>query len=129
MFIDNTPVSELYQQRKALLEQMDQIQSMVPGSLSQQYFIRTRQGKQVRLGPYYKLQLWCQGKNLTRYVRAEAVPALRQAIANHERFEGLCQQFVDLTVAMGQEAPLVKKTKSRRRFAANVSGKPRPSSG
>jgi hypothetical protein len=122
-------VSELYQQRKALLEQMDQIQNMVPGSLSKQYFIRTRQGKKVRLGPYYKLQLWCQGKNLTRYVMAEELPTLRQAIANHKRFEDLCQQFVDLTVAMGQETPAVKKTKSKRRFAPNVSGKPRPSSG
>jgi hypothetical protein len=102
---------------------------MVPGSLSEQYFIRTRQGKQVRLGPYYKLQLWRQGKNLTRYVRAEEVPALRQAIANHERFEDLCQQFVDLTVAMGQETGEVKKKKSKRRFKASGSGKPPRSSG
>lgn len=122
-------MTDLYLQRKALLEQMDQIQTMVPGTLSEQYITRKRDGKPVRFGPYYKLQLWCQGKNLTRYVTAEQVPDLRVAIANHQRFEDLCQQFVELTVAMDQEEESHIKKKSKPKSTMNGSEKPKRFSG
>jgi hypothetical protein len=109
-------MANLSDQRQALLDQMAQIQTMAQGALSEQFFTRTRRGRKVRLGPYYKLQLWHEGKNTTRYVHSDQVPALREAIANHQHFEDLCQKFVQLTVAMTQEAqtPEAKKKLSRK---------------
>jgi len=60
--------------------------------------------------PFHKLQNWHQGKNQTRYVPAEEVPALQEALAGHQRFQGLAEEFVDLTVrATRQEGEANRK--------------------
>jgi hypothetical protein len=103
--------------RQALLDQMAQINTMAQGTLSEQFVTRTRKGRKVRLGPYYKLQLWHQGQNRTRYIHPDQVPALREALANHEHFEDLCQKFIALTIAATEAAqPSQGKKKPRRKI-------------
>lgn len=47
-------------------------------------------------GPYYNHQTWENGKNVSRYVPEDQVPALREAIAGYERLQALLDQYVRL---------------------------------
>jgi len=72
-----------------LLQQFGAIQSMERGKLSA-YSFKERSGPG---GPYHKLQHWQDGKNQTRYVPAEEVPAVQAALAGYARFEQLTEQY------------------------------------
>ena len=48
---------------------------------------------------YYRLQTWADGKNLTRYVRPEELPAIQEAIDGHSRFRELVDQYAAIVVA------------------------------
>src|SRR5262245_8541046 len=50
-------------------------------------------------GPYFKLQIWQDGKNHTRHVRPEELPALRQALEGYARYRALSEQYAQLIVA------------------------------
>ena len=49
-------------------------------------------------GPYYNHQAWENGKNISRYVPRDQVPALREAIAGYQQFQTLVAQYVQLRV-------------------------------
>ena len=72
----------------SLLQQIAQIQHMERGKLCV-----LREGPQ---GPYYNHQTWENGKNVSRYVPQDQVPALQQAIAGYEQFQNLMEQYVQL---------------------------------
>lgn len=72
-------------------------------------------GRSKGSGPYFKLQCWQDGKNITRHVRPEELPALREALDGHARFRTLADQYARLVVAqtrarLGEDA---KKNKIR----------------
>lgn len=77
-----------------IIAQIAQIQFMERGKLSSYTFKERAQPSQ----PYYKLQRWEEGKNLTRYVRAEQVPLLEQALAGHAQFRELVEQYARLVI-------------------------------
>ena len=74
----------------ALLQQIAQIQHMERGKLC---IIRQGPG-----GPYYNHQTWEKGKNVSRYVPQNQVPALQEAIAGYELFQSLTEQYIGLIV-------------------------------
>ena len=94
-----------------LLAQMAQIQLMERGKLSS-YAFKDRAAPNT----YYKLQRWEQGKNLTRYIRPEQVPLLREALAGHARFQQLTEQYAQLVIEQTREhlAAAGRKKKTRR---------------
>lgn len=49
-------------------------------------------------GPYHKLQRWQDGKNHTRYVPAEELPAVQTALAGYAQFRQLTEQYADLVI-------------------------------
>ena len=49
-------------------------------------------------GPYFNHQTWENGKNISRYVPQDQVPALRQAIAGYEQFQNLTEQYAQLII-------------------------------
>ena len=106
--------------RGQILEAMNSITRMERGKLCVQ---------QLRAGsaPFHKLQSWCHGKNQTRYVPAEEVPAIQEALAGHERFERLAEEFVDLTVAATRQEREADRKKNSRRSRPSATRKPRPS--
>lgn len=53
--------------------------------------------------PYYKLQCWEHGKNVTRYIRAEQVPLLEQALAGHAQFQALIEEYAQVVIARTRE--------------------------
>jgi len=97
--------------RAQILQQMEQIQTMERGSLQEE----TRPSKQdpeVANGPYFKHQVWEDGKNQTRRVPPDQADALAKAIQGRKQFEALAEQFVNTTVAMTrvqQDRPDAKK--------------------
>lgn len=86
------------QKRYQLLQQMAQIDTMEYGSLKAEF--RATQPSQAAegLGPYFKHQVWQDGRNVSRRVRAEQAPALAEAIANRQTFERLARDYIGLTV-------------------------------
>jgi hypothetical protein len=78
-----------------ILAQIAQIQSMELGKLCE-YRHATRS---PQAGSYFKLQIWQEGKNCTRHVRPEELPALREAIEGYARFRSLADQYAQLIVA------------------------------
>lgn len=82
---------------ESLLRDLAQIQRLDRGTVSV-----IRQGPS---GPYYNHQCYEKGRNVSRYVPAEQVEELKGAIADHQRFQQLVQQYVEL---------LVQKTRAQR---------------
>ena len=104
--------------RAQILQQMEQIQTMERGSL-QEESRPSKQDTDLANGPYFKHQVWEDGKNQTRRVPRAEAGLLAQAIQSRKQFEVLAEQFVSATVAMTrtqQGRPDVKKnaTNSKR---------------
>lgn len=94
-----------------LLAQIAQIQFMERGKLSAYTF----KDRATSATPYYKLQRWEKGQNVTRYIRAEQVPLLEQAVAGYAQFQALVEQYAQGVIARTRQqlaAVGVKKKKS-----------------
>jgi hypothetical protein len=106
--------------RQEILEEMNTITRMERGKLCVQH---PRNGS----APFHKLQSWAKGKNQTRYVPAAELPALQEALAGHERFQRLAEEFVDLTVAATRRPGEADRKKNSRKSKPNGTWKPKPS--
>jgi hypothetical protein len=80
----------------SLLQQIAQIQSMERGKLSVI--------KESASGPFYKLQARENGKNLTRYVPREQVPAVQQALAGYKEFQAITAQYAQEVISQTRAA-------------------------
>ena len=78
-----------------LLQQMAQIQSMERGKLSVL--------RESSAGPFYKLQAWENGRNVTRYIPREQAAAVQEALQGYAQFQDLTEayarQMIDKTRA------------------------------
>lgn len=74
----------------SLLQQIAQIQHLERGKLC-----ILRHGPQ---GPYYNHQTWENGKNVSRYVPRDQIPALQQALAGYAQFQQLVEQYARLRI-------------------------------
>lgn len=113
----------LTNRRQQILEAMQSISRMERGKLC----LQTRGPAS---SPFYKLQTWEKGRNVTRYVPAEEVPALQEALAGHQQFQQLASQFVELTVAHTRGEPTADSTDSKknaRRSKGSATGRPKRS--
>ena len=81
--------------KQQILQQIAAIPTMERGKLST-YSFKERSG---HTGPYHKLQSWQDGKNHTRYVRLEELPAVRTALAGYAQYRELTRQYADLVIA------------------------------
>ena len=78
-----------------LLAQIARIGAMEFGKLSEY----CPPGRSKDSGPCYKLQIWQDGKNITRHVRPEELPALRLALEGHARLRTLADEYAGLVVS------------------------------
>src|ERR1035441_9650846 len=106
--------TEFLTQRTHLMHQMASLQSMEPGSLKAEYRASPADGQTGQVGPYYKHQVWQNGRNVSRRISAEEAPGLQTAIANRQRFEALAAQFVELTVAHTRQCQSATAQKKER---------------
>ena len=99
-------------ERSNILAQMARLKTMAFGSLKEEFRTNASGDK---VGPYYQLQAWHEGANLSRRVPAEEAPVLQEAVANRQKFEALAEEFIELTVARTRKqaaADAQKKTSS-----------------
>ena len=82
-----------------LLTQIAQIQLMERGKFSAYHF----KDRSASCGPYFKLQCWEKGKNLTRHVRAEQVPLLEEALAGYAKFQQLVEQYAQIVIVQTRQ--------------------------
>ena len=80
--------------KTGLLKQIAAIPAMERGKLSQ-YVFKERSNTS---GPYHKLQRWQEGKNHTRHVSADELPAVQSALAGYAQFRQLTEQYADLVI-------------------------------
>lgn len=67
-----------------LLERIGRIEKMERGKICQ-----------MTGRPHYNHQTWHDGRNVVRYVRADELPELREAIAGYNLLMELTQQYAD----------------------------------
>lgn len=75
--------------------------------------------------PFYKLQSWHKGKNQTRYVPAAEVASVQAALAEHERFQELAEEFVELTVQQTRRSAASERKKNSRSSRPSAIRKPK----
>jgi len=121
-------MSNFIEQRQVIFQKMAQIDQMEYGSLKAEY--RTGADPDHPLGPYYKYQVWQQGRNHSERVAGPRAEQLRNAVEGRQQFEQLAQECIQLTVQhtrQGLKATEAKKN-SRRRFGRKPPPNSRPSS-
>jgi len=91
-------------EKSRLLEQIAAIPAMERGKLSNH-----------TAGPYHKLQRWQDGKNHTRHVSADELPAVQSALAGYAQYQQLTEQYADLVIQETRQriAGVKKKNQSR----------------
>lgn len=90
-----------------VLQQIARIKSMERGKLSVI--------KESASGAFYKLQARENGKNHTRYIPRQQVPAIQQAIEGYKQFQSLTGQYAQEVI-----------TQTRAAIAAGSKKKPSP---
>lgn len=93
--------------KQQILQQIAAIAAMERGKLSAYSF----KERSAHSGPYHKLQSWQGGKNLTRYVRADELPALQAALEGYARYQRLTQQYAELVIAETRQNIATSKKK------------------
>jgi hypothetical protein len=91
-------------QRSRILEQMAALDMMEEGSLKAEYRNSTAGGAVHQVGPYYKHQVWREGRNVSQRISAQEAASLEQSIANRQQFKNLADQFVEVTIAHTRQA-------------------------
>ena len=123
-------LDQLLQQRQDRLQQMQAIDRLRRGSLSQQFF-RAKGKPTVKRGPYFVLQGFFQGKKFSERIPTDQANQVRQDVENYRRFQTLAEEYVTLSdqITQRQDAKPTdsKKNSSRRRSAMSSSKKPPPS--
>ena len=92
-----------------LLAQIARIDAMEFGKLSE----HCPRGRSKDSAPYHKLQIWQDGRNITRHVRPEELPALRQALEGYARFQSLADEYARLVVSRTR-ARLIEDSKKKK---------------
>jgi hypothetical protein len=90
-----------------LAGQIAQIQRMERGKLS-----ILREGPE---GPYYKLQAWEDGKNLSRYIPAHQADAVQQAIDGYRQFKELTDDYAQGVIARTRQELAADSKKNGRK--------------
>lgn len=122
-------LDQLLLQRQDILQQMQAIDRLRRGSLSQQFFL-SRSDPAVQRGPYYVLQGFFHGKKFSQRIPQEQAAQVQADVDNYRRFQSLAEQYVTLSdqiTGLQDRSADSKKNSSRRRSRTNGSGKPPPS--
>ena len=102
-------MSKFLEQRQAIFQKMAQINHMEHGSLKAEY--RPGADADHPLGPYFKYQVWQEGKNHSERVAGPRAEQLRQAVEGRQQFERLAQECIELTVQHTRQAHGQPETK------------------
>src|SRR5208282_4611359 len=108
-------LDDLQKKREAILQQMQTIDRLRRGTLSQQFFKAKADADAAPRGPYFVLQGFLRGKKFSQRVPPDQAAQVQQDVDNYRSFQALAEEFVtlsdQLTCLQDQaQAPDVKKT-------------------
>jgi hypothetical protein len=123
-------LSQLEKRREQILQQIGAIDRLRRGSLSRQFFKKSRSDSKAQQGPYFVLQGYIQGEKFSQRVPAHQAPQIEPLVANYKRLVELAEEFVTVTdqITCLAEAQPEVNTNYRQRSAKSDSAKPTPSS-
>lgn len=124
-----THLDSLRQKRDPVLQDMQAIDHLRRGSLSQQFF-KAPPGQTGRRGPYFILQGFFHGKKFSERIPAAQASKVQGQVDNYRRFQTLAEEYVTLSDEITRlESPDSgsKKNSSPRNSPASSSRKPKPS--
>ena len=125
----NPTLDTLRQRQQGLLQQLQAIDRLRRGSLSQQFF-KSPGRPATRRGPYYVLQGFLRGKKFSERVPQDQAAQVQQDVDNYRRFQALAEEYVtvsDQIARLQDQRPDSKKNSSPRRSPPPSSRKPPPS--
>ena len=105
---------DIQNRRQQILVEMAQISTMEKGRLTEEYRESYKDGKPIKLGPYYKYQRWEDGKNISRRIPTAQVEELRLAVEDYHRFRALADEYAELTVLATRAASTTQSKKKPR---------------
>lgn len=111
--------SGMNKKSESLLQQIAQIQQMERGKLSVM-----REGPQ---GPYFKLQRWENGKNVSRYVPRDQAPAVQEAVAGYKQFQEVAEHYAE-EIIQQTRTEIAANSKKKRSSRPNSSWPKTPKS-
>lgn len=123
-------IEQLSAQREALIRELQSIDRLRRGTLSQQVFSKKQGDKTVTQGPYFNLQGFHKGKKFNCHIPADKAQEVRQHADNFKRFQELSDQCVTITDQITQIAeglPDAKKNSTHRKSRKKSSGRRKPS--
>jgi hypothetical protein len=123
--------TQIKNRREEILAEMREIRQLKRGQISEQT-LRSRKadGTMRERGPYYTLQRWVEGRNVSQRVPHERVPEVRQAVEGYQKLKALSEEFAELTEILCERrgALLPSKKNSSKRLSKRSLPKPSPSS-
>lgn len=123
-------IAQLSAQREALLEELNAIDRLRRGTLSQQVISKKRGDKTIIQGPYFNLQGFHKGKKFNSHIPADKAQEVRQHVQNFKRFQDLADQCITITDQITQIAEGLddaKKNSRPRKSKKSSSRKPKRS--
>ena len=96
-------LDELRSKRATILGQMQQIDHLRRGTLSQQFFKKRQNGQVVESGPYFVLQCFFKGKKCSERIPAAQAEEVQQQVENYRRFQQLAEEYVALSDRITQQ--------------------------
>jgi len=103
-------------EKTRLLEQIAAISAMERGKLSPH-----------SSGRHQKLQCWQEGKNHTRHVPADELPAVQDALAGYAQYRQLTEEYADLVVQETRQNIAAAQKKILARAPSSSRGKKKSS--
>ena len=100
--------------QRHLLQQIAAITALERGKLSS---YSPNAGPEAN-GSSYKLQRWERGKNHTRHIPTEEMPAVQAALAGYAQYQQLTAQYADLVIAETRQSLAEEKKRHRRPFSS-----------
>jgi len=123
-------IEQLSAQREALISELNSIDRLRRGTLSQQVLSKKRGDKTLTQGPYFNLQAFHKGKKFNCHIPADKAQEVRQHVDNFKRFQQLSDQCVTITDQITQIAegiPDAKKNSRHLRSGKKSSRRRKPS--
>jgi len=116
------------EQRQVIFQKMARIEQMEYGSLKAEY--RPGADPEHPLGPYYKYQVWQEGRNRSERVADPRAEQLRKALEGRQHFEQLARECIELTVqhTRQNQTDTDAKKNSKSRSVRKALPKSKPSS-
>ena len=108
-----TKQTTLQGRRQSILAEMDNIKRMRRGALTEQKRKISKDGRIKDGASCYHLQIWENGKNVTKYIPVAEAQQVKQDAEDYKRFQNLAEEFAKVTEEMTLQSSGSKKKQKK----------------